>query len=979
MRIVIDMQGAQTETRFPVIGRYSLSFAQAIVRNRGEHEVYLALSGLFPDTIEPIRVAFDGLLPQESIRVWYAPGPVHELLSGNDWSRETVELIREAFLASLQPDIIHVCSLFEGFRSRLRSHGLEQAKKFSWDETAKRAIAAWKTLSSRQVDHGNYLSRSLAYPRLIDALMDWHTTPDEASLSVLAACLALNESAGTERQLMLDVSELCQRDSATGVQRVVRSYLKWLLQSPPAGFRVEPVYATPHEGYRYARRFTQRFLGVDAAEATDDPVRWQRGDIFFGLDMQHHVQLAHTAFYRHIKRDGVTVKFLVYDLLPIQLADLFNDSNAKELHEQWLTMIAATDGAICVSKATADAFDAWLAENAVPPAGRPSGWKRLEEAAPIFQTDWVHYGGDIEGSQPSQGLPPDAQEILDKIRCRPSFLCVSTLEPRKGQHQIVEAVQQLWAEGIDVNLVLVGQQGWKTEALAERIGQHPEHGQRLFWLQGISDEYVEQIYRASTCLIAASFIEGFGLSLIEAARHAVPIVARDIPVFREVAGDCAFYFTGDTAHELAASLKDWLGLHQDGRHPKSDHLRRSTWQESAEKLKIALVQKNYPRHQLLVDISALVQRDARTGIQRVVRSILKEWLHHPPDGYLVETVYASVEVGYRYARRFTHIFMGGDPDETVQDDPIDYAPGDIFFGLDLNHHVPLVHRAFLKGMYQSGVDVRFLVYDLLPIQFPEFWEPQHSVHVVVAEWLSVVASLGGAVCISKAVADDLAEWIDKYSPKRERNFTIDWFHLGADVDNSAPTKGLPADADTVLDSLRSRISFLTVGTLEPRKGHAQVLAAFEQLWHSGMDINLVLVGKQGWLVDSLSERLRNHAERNKRLFWLEGISDEYLEKVYAASTCLIAASYGEGFGLPLIEAAQHQLPIIARDIPVFREVAGEHAYYFNAQSPDALTQAIKTWLALHGNGQHPKSNTMPWQAWKESAERLAKIILRERQ
>jgi len=40
-------------------------------------------------------------------------------------------------------------------------------------------------------------------------------------------------------------------------------------------------------------------------------------------------------------------------------------------------------------------------------------------------------------------------------------------------------------------------------------------------------------------------------------------------------------------------------------------------------------------------------------------------------------------------------------------------------------------------------------------------------------------------------------------------------------------------------------------------------------------------------------------ENRKRLFWLEGISDEYLEKVYAASSCLIAASEGEGFGLPL--------------------------------------------------------------------------------
>lgn len=115
MRIVIDMQGAQTESRFRGIGRYTLSFAQAVVRNRGEHEVILVLSGLFPDTIEPIRAAFEGVLSQENIRVWYAPGPVKEEQSGNETRRKVAELMREAFIASLQPDIVHIPSLFEGY------------------------------------------------------------------------------------------------------------------------------------------------------------------------------------------------------------------------------------------------------------------------------------------------------------------------------------------------------------------------------------------------------------------------------------------------------------------------------------------------------------------------------------------------------------------------------------------------------------------------------------------------------------------------------------------------------------------------------------------------------------------------------------------------------------------------------------------------------------------------------------------------
>ena len=1219
MRIVIDMQGAQTESLFRGIGRYTMSLSQAIARNRGEHEIILALNGLFPGAIEPIRAAFDGLLPQENIRVWYAPGPVRECEPGNDSRREAAECIREAFLASLTPDVIHVCSLIEGyaddavtsigrfdgaalvsvtlydlfpllnpdhylkphplfaeyyqrkleyfkraalylaisdasrqegiahlglpagrvvntslatdayfrpirgedtstallrqkfgltrpfvlcaggaderknlprliqafaampaplraghhlvlagkmpggiisefnhqaekaglkpgdlrftsyitdeelvqlynvcelfvfpswhegfglpaleamacgaavigantssvpevigldvamfdpfdvttmtrkmaqalqdddFRTTLREHGLRQAAKFSWDESAKRAIGAWESLRTTAANQYSYLDRSVNHARTIHAVARHLPAPDPALITPLAVCLAQNQNTGIERQLLLDVSELSQHDAATGVQRVVRSYLKALLQSPPKDFRVEPVYATRDEGYRYARRFTQRFLGQNAEYVTDEPVHWQRADVFFGLDMQHHAQLAQQAFFRRLQSDGVTVKFLVYDLLPIQLASSLKDSDLKELHERWLAMIAGADGAICISKATADAFDYWITENNI-------------SRAPNFQITWVHIGADIEDSKPSIGLPPNAPEVLSVIQSRPSFLCVSTLEPRKRQDQILGALELLWNEGLDINLVFVGQQGWKTENLVEKIQRHPEKDRRLYWLQGISDEYLQKVYSASACLIAASVNEGFGLPLIEAARHGVPIVARDIPVFREVAGECAFYFAGDTPHELADSLKAWLDLDGRGSHPKSDQLRWSTWQESAERLKNAIFQENYPRRQLLVDISELAQRDAKTGIQRVVRNILKEWLNHPPPGYRVEPVYATTEKDYRYARCFIHSFLGI-PSGELQDEPIDYAPGDIFLGLDLQPQVIAARREFYQVLRRQGVRVEFLVYDLLSIQTPQYFPPGTAENFT--QWLKVVAESDGAVCISKTVANQLAAWVEENSAERQRPFRVNWFHIGADIADSLPSRRLPPDDDTILDCITNRRTFLMVGTVEPRKAQAQVLQAFEALWQDHHDLNLVIVGKQGWMVEGLIDRLRAHSELNSRLFWLDGVSDEYLDKIYAASTCLIAASEGEGFGLPLIEAAQHKIPIIARDIPVFREVAETHSFYFKGNDPEALANAIEEWLALHDKNNHPKSDDMPWLTWKESAATLLQCLLGE--
>ncbi len=115
MRIVIDLQACQsTGSRTRGIGRYSLSLAKAMARNAGRHEFKLMLSGLFADTIQPLRQEFAGLVSHDNIHVWQAPERVADLDPDNHWRRRAGELIREQALAELRPDIVHVSSLFEG-------------------------------------------------------------------------------------------------------------------------------------------------------------------------------------------------------------------------------------------------------------------------------------------------------------------------------------------------------------------------------------------------------------------------------------------------------------------------------------------------------------------------------------------------------------------------------------------------------------------------------------------------------------------------------------------------------------------------------------------------------------------------------------------------------------------------------------------------------------------------------------------------
>ena len=115
MRIVIDLQGAQTESRFRGIGRYSLDLAQAMAKQAGKHEVWVCLNAALTEADTVIHNALAQWVPPERIVSFQIPTPVAMQHPDNNWRCRAAELLREAFLAELQPDMVHVSSLFEGW------------------------------------------------------------------------------------------------------------------------------------------------------------------------------------------------------------------------------------------------------------------------------------------------------------------------------------------------------------------------------------------------------------------------------------------------------------------------------------------------------------------------------------------------------------------------------------------------------------------------------------------------------------------------------------------------------------------------------------------------------------------------------------------------------------------------------------------------------------------------------------------------
>jgi glycosyltransferase involved in cell wall biosynthesis len=550
----------------------------------------------------------------------------------------------------------------------------------------------------------------------------------------------------------------------------------------------------------------------------------------------------------------------------------------------------------------------------------------------------------------------------------------------------------------------------------------------------VTDDDLVALYRSTSLFVFPSLHEGFGLPALEAMACGAPVIGSNVTSLPEAIGKADALFNplllddmaamisralGDTTYRESLlahaavypsrfswdetgrralrAFEDAVGTRElsKGPSPEPDAARDSKnslypkllkflsalsdpsddadWVAAASS--IALNQRADRPKQLLVDVSILSAFDAKSGIQRVTRAVVMQLLSSPPSGWQVRPVRVDrAALKYRYADEFART-MGGPEQGTQQsDDWVDPSSGDIFLGLDLAADIVPQTQPWFEALRRRGVKIYFVVYDLLPILRPEWFS--EGIAAVFSPWLTTLGAVSdGVVAISKAVADDLAAYYEQHVPTRHTDLKIGYFHLGADIHSTNPSVGLAEDSEQVLASLKSQPTMLMVGTVEPRKGYAQAIAAFDLLWKAGVKVNLVIVGKAGWHQEKLIESLEGDPQMGKQLFWLRGVSDEYLDRVYEASTCLLAASEGEGFGLPLIEAAQKNLPILARDLPVFREVAGEHAFYFSGAKPQDLATAIEQWLALSEQSAVPLSTALPWLTWEQSTRGLEAVVV----
>jgi alpha-1,2-rhamnosyltransferase len=271
--------------------------------------------------------------------------------------------------------------------------------------------------------------------------------------------------------------------------------------------------------------------------ASQAQINLERGDVLF---MPARWYDASPERYRNAKAGGALLVPLLHDVLPVRLPAVYDRRWSRMFASHILECTKIADHLMYVSASTRNDFLAILQKEGV-----------LEPPHSIH-----HHGADFfRGSAGSVSI----NRVSDAVKSffsGPVFtlLIVGTIEPKKNHVALVSACQSLWSRGLNFKLGIIGRPGWGSEATEATILQAMAEGANLAWYQDASDDDLEFAYSNSWACVLPSLGEGFGLPLVEALSHGLPVLASDIPVFREVAGDHVEYFDLDSPSSLADSL-----------------------------------------------------------------------------------------------------------------------------------------------------------------------------------------------------------------------------------------------------------------------------------------------------------------------------------------------------------------------------------------------------------------------------------------
>lgn len=312
----------------------------------------------------------------------------------------------------------------------------------------------------------------------------------------------------------------------------------------------------------------------------------------------------------------------------------------------------------------------------------------------------------------------------------------------------------------------------------------------------------------------------------------------------------------------------------------------------------------------------------------------------------------------------------------------------VLLDLEAAWNDPIPRDELLGPLHRAGAGSAALVADVLPLLRPEWFDS-----VLVRDFTRFI--LGHLhhsdlfLCISERTRLDLIEVAETHGIDRELDTRV--IPLGSDiVDRAKPTQaGSAAGESSARGSVSTRsvsntspVSdggdvpsnigryLLMVGTIEPRKNQALALDVFDALAQAHPDLGLVLVGKRGWKVDELIERIEDHHGFGGRVIWLEEVDDARLGALYRGAFLSLTPARYEGLGMTVTEAMQFGTPVIASTAGALPEAGGDAAEYAGPDDVRAWVQLVERHLddPAHHDAARARALAHRPHTWDESAD-----------
>ena len=275
----------------------------------------------------------------------------------------------------------------------------------------------------------------------------------------------------------------------------------------------------------------------------------------------------------------------------------------------------------------------------------------------------------------------------------------------------------------------------------------------------------------------------------------------------------------------------------------------------------------------------------------------------------------------------------------------------------------------LSGVFdfakKHDIKVAIVFHDALPVEFPELVSSKYRTDH--EQYMRAIAKADCILPVSKYSEKCYTAWAEK---------------------NGIPTPPIrtcpngvqfqTAQSSDIATSGFEGAFILCVSTLEPRKNHETLFAAWEKVQYQLDDkLTLVLVGNRYAGFDDLTEKVKAICDNDPSIEWLEGVSDEQLDLLYRKALFTVFPSIAEGFGLPILESVWYARPCICANFGAMGEAAANGGCLTtDTKNPDSLANAIgslATDKALRASLEEECSKR-PLRTWTDYALDAGKIL-----